>query len=133
MSLLRETCAVLHHQISERPCQPHICGSSRLFMQVEMSTRSTNRSFKKLITERDDVSPDDIYQALCKQEVELVFTAHPTQVWSTCTPSCPAPDTVLPASACNQMTRQLLQCDIKLSLLAGSAWIFAQEICQDPQ
>ncbi len=46
-----------------------------------MSTRSTNRSFKKLITERDDVSPDDIYQALCKQEVELVFTAHPTQVW----------------------------------------------------
>lgn len=49
-------------------------------MQVEMSTRSTNRSFKKLITERDDVSPEDIYQALCKQEVELVFTAHPTQV-----------------------------------------------------
>ncbi|KAL0034136.1 hypothetical protein WJX79_011096 [Trebouxia sp. C0005] len=47
--------------------------------EVEMSTRSTNRSFKKLITERDDVSPDDIYQALCKQEVELVFTAHPTQ------------------------------------------------------
>lgn len=47
--------------------------------EVEMSTRSTNRSFKKLITERDDVSPEDIYQALCKQEVELVFTAHPTQ------------------------------------------------------
>lgn len=47
--------------------------------EVEMSTRSTNRSFKKLITERDDVSPDDIYQALCNQNVELVFTAHPTQ------------------------------------------------------
>ena len=51
-----------------------------MILQVEMSTRSTNRSFKKLITERDDVSPEDIYQALCKQEVELVFTAHPTQV-----------------------------------------------------
>lgn len=49
-------------------------------LQVEMSTRSTNRSFKKLITERDDVSPDDIYQALCNQNVDLVFTAHPTQV-----------------------------------------------------
>lgn len=49
-------------------------------VQVEMSTRSTNRSFKKLITERNDVSPDDIYQALCNQNVELVFTAHPTQV-----------------------------------------------------
>ena len=45
-----------------------------------MSTRSTNRSFKKLITERDDVSPSDIYKALCNQNVELVFTAHPTQV-----------------------------------------------------
>lgn len=45
-----------------------------------MSTRSTNRSFKKLITERDDVSPEDIYKALCDQEVELIFTAHPTQV-----------------------------------------------------
>ena len=52
----------------------------QLHMQVEMSTRSTNRSFKKLITERDDVTPSDIYQALCSQNVELVFTAHPTQV-----------------------------------------------------
>ena len=51
-----------------------------LHVQVEMSTRSTNRSFKKLITERDDVTPADIYQALCNQNVELVFTAHPTQV-----------------------------------------------------
>ena len=53
-------------------------------MQVEMSTRSTNRSFKKLITERDDVSPEDIYKALCEQEVELIFTAHPTQVGPRC-------------------------------------------------
>ena len=49
-----------------------------------MSTRSTNRSFKKLITERDDVSPEDIYKALCEQEVELIFTAHPTQVGQSC-------------------------------------------------
>lgn len=53
-----------------------------------MSTRSTNRSFKKLITERDDVSPDDIYQALCNQNVELVFTAHPTQVHDGGPPPC---------------------------------------------
>ncbi len=45
----------------------------------------------------------------------------------------PAPDTVLPGSAQNKMTRQLFQCDIELVLFAGSAWIFAQEICQDPQ
>jgi len=45
----------------------------------------------------------------------------------------PAPNTVLPGSAQNEMTRQFLQSEIRLSLLAGSAWIFAQEICQDPQ
>ena len=46
--------------------------------QVEQSTRSTNRSFKRLI-KVNKVSPEDIYKAMCEQTVELVFTAHPTQ------------------------------------------------------
>jgi hypothetical protein len=52
------------------PLQPH--------SQVEQSTRSTNRSFKKLIS-ANGASPELIYQTLCEQEVSLVFTAHPTQ------------------------------------------------------
>lgn len=46
--------------------------------QVEHSTRSTNRSFKRLI-KVNNVAPEDIYKAICSQTVELVFTAHPTQ------------------------------------------------------
>ena len=48
-------------------------------VQVEQSTRSTNRSFKRLI-KVNGVKPDQIYKALTSQTVELVFTAHPTQV-----------------------------------------------------
>jgi len=45
--------------------------------EVEQSTRSTNRSFKKLVAAGKD--PAEIYRAICSQRVELVFTAHPTQ------------------------------------------------------
>ena len=48
-------------------------------LQVEMSTRSTNRSFKKLISV-NDIPAEEIYKTLCAQTVDLVFTAHPTQV-----------------------------------------------------
>lgn len=48
-------------------------------MQIEASTRSTNRSFKKLTTS-NNVTPEEIYKTLCNQSVELIFTAHPTQV-----------------------------------------------------
>ena len=44
---------------------------------MEQSTRSTNRSFKKLVAQGKD--PAEIYRAICTQRVELVFTAHPTQ------------------------------------------------------
>ena len=44
-----------------------------------MSTRSTNRSFKKLISV-NDIPAEEIYKTLCAQTVDLVFTAHPTQV-----------------------------------------------------
>lgn len=46
--------------------------------QVEASTRSTNRSFKKLVMQ-DGIDPKLIYDTICKQTVELTFTAHPTQ------------------------------------------------------
>lgn len=49
--------------------------------QVEQSTRSTNRSFKRLI-KVNGVKPEEIYKTICEQTVELVFTAHPTQVRS---------------------------------------------------
>jgi hypothetical protein len=47
--------------------------------QVEQSTRSTNKSLQRLMNVAG-VPPEKIYEALCKQKVELVFTAHPTQV-----------------------------------------------------
>ncbi|KAK9845098.1 hypothetical protein WJX74_010567 [Apatococcus lobatus] len=50
--------------------------------QVEMSTRSTNRSFKKLMMV-NKVEPAEIFKALCTQRVELVFTSHPTQALRT--------------------------------------------------
>ncbi|KAK9814631.1 hypothetical protein WJX72_009042 [[Myrmecia] bisecta] len=46
--------------------------------EVEQSTRSTNRSFKKLIS-INGVDPAEIYKALCSQCVEAIMTAHPTQ------------------------------------------------------
>ena len=49
--------------------------------QVEQSTRSTNRSFKRLI-KMNGTKPEEIYKAVCSQTVELIFTAHPTQVMS---------------------------------------------------
>jgi phosphoenolpyruvate carboxylase len=57
-----------------RPCL------SQLYchVQVEQSTRSTNRSFKRLIRV-NGVKPEQIYEAITSQTVELVFTAHPTQ------------------------------------------------------
>lgn len=45
---------------------------------VEQSTRSTNRSFKRLMSV-NNVAPEVIYETLCNQSVDLVFTAHPTQ------------------------------------------------------
>lgn len=60
--------------ISPTPQTPHPCHPP----QVEASTRSTNRSFQKLITQ-DGIDPKLIYDTICKQTVELTFTAHPTQ------------------------------------------------------
>ena len=45
---------------------------------AEQSTRSTNKSLQRLV-EVNKVAPEDIFTALCNQNVELVFTAHPTQ------------------------------------------------------
>ena len=52
---------------------------SLILHQVEQSTRSTNRSFKRLI-KMNNTKPEEIYKAICSQTVELIFTAHPTQV-----------------------------------------------------
>lgn len=45
---------------------------------VEQSTRSTNKSLQRLV-EVNKIAPEAIHAALCEQNVELVFTAHPTQ------------------------------------------------------
>ena len=46
--------------------------------QIEQSTRSTNRSIKQLA--ENGVPGEKIREALISQSVELIFTAHPTQV-----------------------------------------------------
>ena len=55
-------------------------------VQIEQSTRSTNRSIKQLA--ENGVPGEKIREALISQSVELIFTAHPTQVtvvpWLTC-------------------------------------------------
>jgi phosphoenolpyruvate carboxylase len=45
---------------------------------AEQSTRSTNKSLQRLV-EVDKIPPEEIHAAICRQNVELVFTAHPTQ------------------------------------------------------
>ncbi|KAL4538926.1 hypothetical protein Ndes2526B_g02798 [Nannochloris sp. 'desiccata'] len=45
---------------------------------AEQSTRSTNKSLQRLV-EVDKIAPEEIHAAICRQNVELVFTAHPTQ------------------------------------------------------
>ncbi|KAJ9513857.1 hypothetical protein QJQ45_020938 [Haematococcus lacustris] len=46
--------------------------------EVENPTRTTNRSLIRLTTVTG-LKPEEVYQALCKQTVDLVLTAHPTQ------------------------------------------------------
>lgn len=65
------------HNLSEEISNAQIEKASRIG-EMESSTRSTNRSFKKLITEQK-ASPEQIYKTICNQTVDLVFTAHPTQ------------------------------------------------------
>jgi len=60
-------CATFHQRFSVVPGQ------------IEASTRSTNKSFKKLIAEKL-ATPETIYDTICNQTVDLVLTAHPTQV-----------------------------------------------------
>ena len=45
---------------------------------VEQSTRSTNKSLQWMVNSCN-IKPEDIHEALCNLNVELVFTAHPTQ------------------------------------------------------
>ncbi len=46
--------------------------------EVEQSTRSTNKSLQWMVNSCN-IKPADVFDALCNQNVELVFTAHPTQ------------------------------------------------------
>lgn len=46
--------------------------------EVEQSTRSTNKSIQWMISEQG-IEPSQVFEALSTQNVELVFTAHPTQ------------------------------------------------------
>ena len=46
--------------------------------EVEQSTRSTNKSIQWMIREQG-IEPSQVFEALSTQNVELVFTAHPTQ------------------------------------------------------
>ena len=50
--------------------------------EVQQSTRSTNKSLQRLVQECK-ITPQEVFDSLCKQNVELVFTAHPTQAMRT--------------------------------------------------
>jgi phosphoenolpyruvate carboxylase len=65
------------HNLTEEILTARLEKAQRLG-EVEQSTRSTNKSMRRLV-DVDGVSPETIFAALCKQNVELVFTAHPTQ------------------------------------------------------
>ncbi|KAK9811208.1 hypothetical protein WJX73_010686 [Symbiochloris irregularis] len=65
------------HNLSEEVTQAQHERAVRMG-EIEQSTRSTNRSFKKLIS-MNNISPTEIYNTICNQTVDLVFTAHPTQ------------------------------------------------------
>lgn len=65
------------HNLSEEVSQAQHERAVRMG-EIEQSTRSTNRSFKKLIS-ANRIAPSEIYETICHQTVDLVFTAHPTQ------------------------------------------------------
>ena len=58
-------------------------------VQVEHSTRTTNESMNRLIRQHD-LKPEQIYEALCSQTVDLVMTAHPTQARPGISSLCPS-------------------------------------------
>jgi phosphoenolpyruvate carboxylase len=51
-----------------------------LMGEVASATRSTNQTLVRLAREKG-VSADALYETLCKQRVDLVLTAHPTQAF----------------------------------------------------
>lgn len=65
------------HNLTEEIVTARVEKAQRLG-DVEQSTRSTNKSLQRLITV-NKISPEEVHAALCRQNVELVFTAHPTQ------------------------------------------------------
>jgi phosphoenolpyruvate carboxylase len=65
------------HNVTEESITARVEKAARLG-EVEASTRSTNKSLQRLVNKLQ-VRPEDIYAALCRQTVDLVFTAHPTQ------------------------------------------------------
>lgn len=65
------------HNLTEEIVTARLEKAQRLG-EVEQSTRSTNKSLQRLVSV-NKLDPAEIHAALCAQNVELVFTAHPTQ------------------------------------------------------
>lgn len=65
------------HNLTEEAITARVEKAARLG-EAEQATRSTNKSMKRLV-EACGITPEDIHAALCRQNVDLVFTAHPTQ------------------------------------------------------
>ncbi|KAL9225796.1 hypothetical protein vseg_001680 [Gypsophila vaccaria] len=57
--------AEAHHRLRKQQSSPQL-------------SKSCDDTFSQLI--QGGVSPDDLYNAVCEQEVEIVLTAHPTQI-----------------------------------------------------
>jgi phosphoenolpyruvate carboxylase len=69
------------HNLTEEIVTARLEKAARLG-EVQQSTRSTNKSLQRLIN-HCKLTPEDVFKALCEQNVELVFTAHPTQAMRT--------------------------------------------------
>ncbi|GIL79818.1 hypothetical protein Vretifemale_9097 [Volvox reticuliferus] len=65
------------HNLTEEVNSSQIGRAVRLG-EMDSPTRDTNHSFLKLTTV-NGLTPQQVYDALCNQTVELVLTAHPTQ------------------------------------------------------
>lgn len=65
------------HNLTEEIVTARVEKAARLG-EVEQSTRSTNKSLQRLVNQLG-IAPEAIFKSLCSQQVDLVFTAHPTQ------------------------------------------------------
>ncbi|CAJ1949153.1 unnamed protein product [Cylindrotheca closterium] len=72
--------AEVHHRIRSIKAYEKAIGENGLPGPLYHTEDSAKGTIQAILDENKDVSKDDIYKQLCTQKVELVLTAHPTEV-----------------------------------------------------